>query len=162
MFKDQGLFGEKLVRYTRSVEESKAINQTRGSCVIFASSGMCESGRILHHLKHNIGDPRNTVLIIGYEAPETLGRRLVEKKPEVRIHGVACPLNAEVVVMNGFSGHAGRDDLLNMLTPLVDPKRKVRLVHGDPDQAEALMKTLNVRGFVDIAYPDRGEKVNIV
>ncbi|MBI3822513.1 MAG: MBL fold metallo-hydrolase [Planctomycetes bacterium] len=161
LFKDQDLFGEKLVRYTRSVDESKAINNTSGSCVIIASSGMCESGRILHHLKHNIGDPRNTVLIIGFQAPDTLGRRLVEKRPEVRILGGTYKLQAEVAVLNGFSGHAGRDDLLAMLTPLADPQRKVRLVHGDPDQAAALLATLKERGFVDIAYPDRGESVTL-
>jgi metallo-beta-lactamase family protein len=161
LFKDQDLFGEKLVRYLHTVNDSKSINQSKGSCIIIAASGMCENGRILHHLRHNIGDARNTVLIIGFQAPETLGRRLVEKRPEVRIFGEPCPLKAEVVVMNGFSGHAGRDDLLNMLTPLVDPRRKVRLVHGDPDQAEALLQTLKERGFVDIAYPQRGETVTV-
>ena len=161
LYKDSDLFGEKLVRFTRSVEESKSINQTKEPCILIASSGMCEAGRILHHLKHNIGDPRNTILIIGYQAPETLGRRLVEKRAEVRIFGVPYKLNAEVVVMNGFSGHAGRDDLLAMLTPLADAKRKVRLVHGDPDQAEALLKTLKERGFVDVVYPNRGDSVVI-
>src|SRR5207247_792262 len=123
---------------------------------------MCETGRILHHLKHNIEDRRNTVLIIGYQAPETLGRRLVEKKPEVTILGTVRKVNAEVVVMNGFSGHAGRDDLLAMLTPLMDPARKLRLVHGEPEQAQALLTTLQERGFVDIAYPERGASVAIV
>jgi metallo-beta-lactamase family protein len=95
------------------------------------------------------------------QAPETLGRRLVEKKPEVRILGAPCKLKAEVVVMNGFSGHAGRDDLLAMLTPLADVKRKLRQVDGEPGQAEALMKTLPERGIVDIAYPERGESVTL-
>jgi metallo-beta-lactamase family protein len=159
LYKDHDLFGEKLVRFTRTLEESKSINDEKDSCIIIAASGMCESGRILHHLRRHIVDERNTILIIGYQAPETLGRRLVEKKPEVRILGAPCKVNAEVVVMNGFSGHAGRDDLLAMLTPLADMKRKLRLVHGEPDQAEALMKTLQERGFVDIAYPERGESV---
>jgi metallo-beta-lactamase family protein len=161
LYKDNDLFGEKLVHYTRSVEESKAINNCKESCVIIASSGMCESGRILHHFRHNIEDPRNTILIIGFQAPDTLGRRLVERRQEVRILNGTYKLNAEVVVMNGFSGHAGRDDLLAMLAPLVDAKRKVRLVHGDPDQATALMKTLQERGFVDVVYPQRGESVTL-
>ncbi|MBI2807866.1 MAG: MBL fold metallo-hydrolase [Planctomycetes bacterium] len=161
LYRDRGLFGEELVRYTRSVEESKAINQRPEPCVIIASSGMCESGRILHHLRNNIGNPRNTVLIIGFQAPETLGRRLVEKKPEVRILGGTYELRSEVAIMNGFSGHAGRDDLLAMLTPLADPKRKVRLVHGERDQADALMQTLKERGFMDVAYPERGESVTL-
>ena len=158
---DQDLFGEKLIHYTRSVDESKAITARRDPCVVIASSGMCESGRILHHLRQGVEDERNTVLIIGFQAPDTLGRRLVERRPQVRILDTMCQLRAEVVVMNGFSGHAGRDDLLAMLTPLVDPKRKVRLVHGDPDQAEALLVTLKERGFVDIAYPNRGDSVTV-
>jgi metallo-beta-lactamase family protein len=159
LYQEHDLFGEKLVRFTRSVEESKSINDCQRPCVIIAASGMCESGRILHHLRHHIQDERNTILIIGYQAPETLGRRLVEKKPEVRILGAPCKLKAEVVVMNGFSGHAGRDDLLAMLTPLAGVK--LRLVHGEPDQAEALMTTLKERGFADVAYPDRGESVTL-
>lgn len=161
LFKDQDLFGEKLVRYLRSVEESKSLNGKREPCIIIAASGMCESGRILHHLRNNIEDPRNTVLIIGFQAPETLGRRLVERKSEVKILGTPVPLRAEVVVMNGFSGHAGRDDLLAALTPLADTKRKLRLVHGDPDQAAALLDTLKERGAIDISYPARGESVTI-
>src|SRR5207249_1688359 len=83
---DPDLFGAGLVHYVRTVEESKRLNAAKDPCVIIASSGMCESGRILHHLKHTIEDARNTVLIIGFQAPETLGRRLVERRPQVRIH----------------------------------------------------------------------------
>ena len=161
LLRNEDLFGEKQVRYLRGVEESKALNQHQHSCIVIAASGMCESGRILHHLKHGVEDPRNTILIIGYQAPETLGRRLVERKPTLRIHGAEKQLRAEVVVLNGFSGHAGRDDLLAMLTPLADAKRKLRLVHGEPEQAEALLATLKERGFVDIAYPDRGDIVSL-
>ncbi len=159
LYKDHDLFGEKLVRFIHSVAESKALNGRDDPCIIISASGMCESGRILHHLRHNIEDPRNTILIIGFQAPETLGRRLVEKRPGVRILNAVCQLKAEVVVMNGFSGHAGRDDLLAALSPLAEPKRKLRLVHGEPDQAEALLVTLKERGFVDIAYPERGASV---
>ncbi len=161
LYGDHELFGEELVRYTRSVVESKAINEIREPCIIIAASGMCESGRILHHLKQNVEDPRNTVLIIGYQAPETLGRRIVEKRPQIRIFDRQYQLKAEVVVKNGLSGHAGRDDLLTMLTPLADGKRKVRLVHGEPDQAEALMVTLRERGFNDVAYPMPGDVVTL-
>jgi metallo-beta-lactamase family protein len=161
LYQDRDLFGERLVHFTRKVEESKAINDVKVPCIIIASSGMCESGRILHHLKNNVEDERNTILIIGFQAPDTLGRRLVEKRPTVRILGTERQLKAEVVVLNGFSGHAGRDDLLEALTPLVDRERKLRLVHGDPDQAEALMATLKERGFVDVAIPARGESVAV-
>lgn len=156
---EPGLFGETRVRYIQSVEESKNLNHHREPCIIIAASGMCESGRILHHLKHNMEDARNTILIIGYQAPETVGRRLVEKRPEIRIHDRFWKLNAEVVVMNGFSSHAGRDDLLAALGPLVPETRRIRLVHGEPDQAQALMTSLQQMGFKDVAYPDRGETV---
>ena len=158
---DPDIFGEQMVTYTRAVEESKRLNSVHGPAIIIAASGMCEAGRILHHLKHNIGDPRNTVIIVGFQAPNTFGRRLVEKRPELRIHDGMHKLNAEVVVLNGFSGHAGRDELLAMLTPLKDQAKKTRLVHGDPDQAEALGKTLRERGFADVVYPDRGDSVTL-
>lgn len=161
LYKRDDLFGEKLVRYLRSVNESKSLNAIKEPYIVIAASGMCESGRILHHLKHGLSDPRNTVLIIGYQAPETLGRRLVEKKPRVRILGAEVELRAEIVVMNGFSGHAGRDDLLAMLTPLASATRKVRLVHGEPEQAEALLATLKERGFKDAEYPERGVCVDV-
>jgi metallo-beta-lactamase family protein len=161
LYKDRDLFGDKLVHYVESVEASKAINRVTEPCIVIAASGMCESGRILHHLKYNVENERNTILIIGFQAPGTLGRRLVEKKPTIRVLDVERQLRAEVVVMNGFSGHAGRDDLLAMLTPLADAKRKVRLVHGDPDQAAALLTTLKERGFAEVVYPARGESVEV-
>jgi metallo-beta-lactamase family protein len=151
------LFGEELVRYVRSVEESQALNERREPCLIIAASGMCETGRILHHLKHNIDDARNTVVIIGYQAPETVGRRIVERRPEIRIHDRMIPLRSEVVVLNGFSSHADRGDFENYLGPLAGKVGKVRLVHGEADQAAALEKLLRERGFEDVSYPQRGE-----
>lgn len=158
---DPDLFGEKVVHFTRSVEESKQLNSLTGPAVIIASSGMCESGRILHHLKHNLGDERNIVAIVGFQAPDTLGRRLIEKRPEVRIHDGLIKVRAEIAILNGFSGHAGRDELLEMLTPLKDQTKKVRLVHGEPDQAEALATALRERGFADVAYPVSGATVTL-
>ncbi|MCI0639950.1 MAG: MBL fold metallo-hydrolase [Gemmataceae bacterium] len=150
------VFGANMIRYVRTAEESKNLNRRQEPCVVVAASGMCESGRILHHLKYNVHDPRNTVLIIGFQAPETLGRRIVEKRPELRIHDQFVPLNAEVVVMNGFSCHADRNDLLEMLTPLAAQVPKLRFVHGEKDQAEPLMQTLQERGFSDLGFPERG------
>ncbi|MCI0682395.1 MAG: MBL fold metallo-hydrolase [Gemmataceae bacterium] len=157
--RDADLFGGYLVHYVHSVEESKALNHHRDPCLIISASGMCETGRILHHLKNNIEDPRNTVLIIGFQAPETLGRRLVEKRPEVRIHDKMYPLRAEVVVMNGFSCHADRDDFSAFLGPLAGQVGKTRLVHGEADQATALVQLLEGKGFRDAGYPERGETV---
>jgi len=151
------LFGEKRVRFVRSVEESKELNASTAPGIVIAASGMCESGRILHHLKHGVENEKNTILIIGYQAPNTLGRRLVERRPEVRIYDRYFKLNAEVVLMNGFSGHADADDFASAFAPLVDPKRRIRLVHGDADQANALLESLKAQGFVDVTYPNRGD-----
>lgn len=152
------LFGGARVQYLRSAEESKHLNGRRDPCLIIAASGMCEAGRILHHLKHNIEDERNTILIIGYQAPDTLGRRLVERRPEVRIHDRLWKLRAEVVVLNGFSAHADRDDFLAFLGPLAEQTGRVRLVHGELDQAEALAGSLRGAGFRDVAIPQQGDQ----
>lgn len=153
------LFGEQHVRYVEKVHDSIALNHLPGPCVIISASGMCEAGRILHHLKHNLEDARSTVLIVGYQAADTLGRRLVERRPEVRILGQTVKLKAEVVVLNGLSSHADHGDLLRALGPLVGSTGKVRLVHGEPERATALAEGLRAAGFGDVANPDRGESV---
>jgi metallo-beta-lactamase family protein len=157
---DPALFGEGLVRYVRSVPESIQLNDRHDPCVIIAASGMCESGRILHHLRHNLEDARNTVLIIGYQAEGTLGRRLVEKQPEVRIHDRLWKVRAEIVVLNGFSAHADRDDFRAFLGPLAGQVKRACLVHGEADQAEALAALLRQEGFADVRIPNVGETVS--
>ncbi len=155
------LFGESHVRYVEKVHESIALNDRPGPCVIISASGMCEAGRILHHLRHNIEDPRNTILIAGYQAEGTLGRRLVERRPEVRILGWTLALNAEVVVLNGLSSHADHAELLHSLGPLSGTAQRVRLVHGEPERAAALAEGLRAAGFADVATPGRGESVTV-
>jgi metallo-beta-lactamase family protein len=150
------LFGERHVRYVESVEESVKLNNRPGPCVVIASSGMCEAGRVLHHLKHGLANSLNTVLIAGYQAAETLGRKLVEKRPEVRVLGRVVPVKAEIVVLNGLSSHADHADLLRMFGPLA-PNTRVRLVHGEPDRAAQLQEGLRGIGFTDVAIPDKGE-----
>jgi metallo-beta-lactamase family protein len=158
---DPDLFGGRRIRYVRSVEESKELNGQPGPMVIIAASGMCEAGRILHHLKHNIEDERNTVLIVGYQAPETLGHRLVTRQPEVRILDRRYKVRAEVVVANGFSSHADHEDLMTYLGPLAGRTKKVRLVHGEPEHAAALAAALREKGMADVAVPERGEMVEV-
>ena len=158
---DPDKFGQRRIHYTHSVEESKALNHRAEPCVIIAASGMCENGRIVHHLKHNIEDPRNTVIIIGFQAPDTLGRRLVEKQPEVRIHDQDWKLRVEVVVMNGFSSHADQHDFDAFLGPLAKETKQVRLVHGEMDRAEALAGALREKGFHEVVIPQKGESVNL-
>jgi metallo-beta-lactamase family protein len=115
----------------------------------------------LHHLRHNLPDPRNTVLIAGYQAADTLGRRLVERRPEVRVLGGTVPVKAEVVVLNGLSSHADHPDLLRMLGPLAGTTARVRLVHGEPERAGALADGLRALGFADVGIPDRGESAPV-
>jgi len=122
---------------------------------------MCEAGRVLHHLRHHLPDPRSTVLIVGYQAEHTLGRRLVERRPEVRILGRTLALKAEVVVLNGLSSHADHGDLLRELGPLAGAGTRVRLVHGEPDKAAKLAEGLQGIGFTDVGVPDRGETVEV-
>jgi metallo-beta-lactamase family protein len=156
---DPSLFGELHVRYVERVDESIALNRYPAPCVIISASGMCEAGRILHHLKHHLPDPRSTILIAGYQAEGTLGRRLVERRTEVRVLGMMVPVKAEVVVLNGLSSHADHGDLLRALGPLAPAV--VRLVHGEPDRAEALATGLRGIGFTDVAIPAAGETVTV-
>ncbi len=153
------LFGAERIRYVESVQESVALNDHSGPCVIISASGMCEAGRILHHLKHSIEDPKNTILIVGYQAPDTLGHRLVERLPQVRILGRMFSLKAEVVVLNGLSSHADHRDLLRSFAPLLGTTKKVRLVHGEIDRATAIAEGLRAAGFADVEIPERGESV---
>jgi metallo-beta-lactamase family protein len=161
LLQEPDLFGRGRVHYLRTPAQSKELNGRPGPCVIVASSGMCESGRILHHLKHNIEDARCTVILVGYQAPDTLGRRLADKEREVRILDRTFKVKAEVVVLSGFSSHADHDEMLAALAPLAGQVRQVRLVHGDPDASEALAGDLWARGFADVAVPDRGETVRM-
>lgn len=155
---DPNPFGFARLTYIRDVAESKKLNSSRLPMVIIAASGMCEAGRILHHLRNNVEDPRNTVMIVGYCAPNTLGRRIVERKREVRIFGEAHRLRAHVEVMNAYSAHADEPELVEFVGHL-DPKRlqKIFLVHGDPPRQEALTRALAKGGYRPALAPSRGE-----
>ena len=126
-------FGFEMMRYTRTTTESKELNFLREPAVIISASGMAEAGRILHHLKNNIEDPRNTILIVGWQAPHTLGRRIVEKQPKLRIFGEEYQLKAEVVTINGLSAHADRAELLNWTGHLQKRPSHTFIVHGEED-----------------------------
>ncbi|GAB4476692.1 MAG: MBL fold metallo-hydrolase [Anaerolineae bacterium] len=150
---DGDLFGFSTLRYIRQVSESKDLNFLREPCVIISASGMIEHGRILHHVKNNIGDKRSTILIVGWQAPNTLGRYLVEGKSPVRIFGEEYKVKAEVEVLNGFSGHADHGELLEWVGHFNRRPEHIFLVHGEPDAADALAKGLRS----DLGY----EKVHI-
>jgi metallo-beta-lactamase family protein len=144
------IFASDLVHFTPSVEESKAINRVSGPAVVIAASGMCEAGRILHHLAHGAGDPRNTILIVGFQAEHTLGRRIVERRPVIKVFGEDMPLRARVEVINGYSAHADRTELQAWLdeTRASSPAlRDVFLVHGEREAQDAFAARLTERGY---------------
>ena len=154
-------FGFDLLHYTRDVEESKAINAMRGPLIVIAGSGMAESGRVLHHLKNTVQDARNAVLLTSWMAPHTLGRRLLERQPAVRIYGESYDLRAEVVAISGLSAHAGRDFLLAYAGAVRGRARRVVLVHGEAKPAAALQSGLHDLGFDDVRYPARGDELHL-
>ena len=150
------------IRYIREVQESKDLNRLRGSAIIISASGMCETGRILHHLRNNIEDARNTVVIVGWQAPHTLGRRLVEKQQRVRIFGEEHVRRAEVQVLNGFSAHADRDELLDWLDGVQNPRLKnVFVVHGEVESSLALAEAIEDRGVPHVLVPEPGQEVTL-
>jgi metallo-beta-lactamase family protein len=139
--------------YTRSVEESKALNSRKDPMIIISASGMAETGRILHHLRNNIGNARNTILIVSWQAPNTLGRRLADREKRVRIFGEEFEVKAEVATIGGLSAHAGQDFLTEYALRLKGKVRKVFLVHGEAGPAAALSEKLIEAGMDRPAYP---------
>jgi metallo-beta-lactamase family protein len=159
-------FGFSRLTYTRTVEESKRLNFLDKPAIIIAASGMMEAGRILHHLKNRIEDPRTTILIVGWQAEHTLGRRIVEGVPEVRIFGEPYHNRAHREVLNGFSGHADRDGLLDWVGAMCQREserkpRRVWLVHGEPKAQESLALALHDRYDLRVDIPDRGDSFSL-
>jgi metallo-beta-lactamase family protein len=159
---DPDPFGFARLRYVRDVQESKQLNTSRLPMVIISASGMCEAGRILHHLRNNVEDPKNTVMMVGFCAPHTLGRRIVERRREVKIFGEPFRLRAEVEVMNAYSAHADEPELVEFVSHL-DPARlqKIFLVHGDPGRQLALFDALKGAGYPTAYGPARGESFEL-
>ena len=122
---------------------------------------MCETGRILHHLKNNITSPKNTVLIVGFQAAHTLGRRLVEGHKKAKIFGEVYEVRAEVAVINGFSSHADMEELDETLQPQAERCRMAFVVHGEDEQAEALAGRMREMGYSSVRVPVLGESVEI-
>jgi metallo-beta-lactamase family protein len=159
---DDDVFGFDRLQYIRDVEESKKLNDKKEPCVIIAASGMCEAGRIVHHIANNIGNPNNTIMIVGYQAEHTLGRKLVERNPEVAIHGELHKLKCEVAVMNSFSAHADKNELLEYLSPFEKSELKnIFLVHGDEDQSEKFAAALRENKFQNVDIPKRLDKFEV-
>ncbi len=155
------LLGEKHVRYVRTRDESKRIDREQAPSIIISASGMCESGRVLHHLRHMVGDPRHTIAIVGYQAEHTLGRRIAERRQTIRIFGEEHELRADVRVLDGFSAHADAGELRRHLAPVASTCRHAMLVHGEPDQSIALSETMRADGFTRVSIPGRGERIEL-
>jgi len=154
-------FGFKRLQYVREASESKKLNDLHGPFVVISASGMCEQGRILHHLRNSIEDSRNTVLITGFQAPDTLGRKLVEKWPEVRIFGEPMRVRAEISSLDELSGHADQGELLQWIKPMAPSLRKVFLVHGEPQQSQALAALLRSTYRLDAVCPTPGQSFEV-
>jgi len=150
-------FGFGLMHYVRDVEESKALNARPGPMIIISASGMCEAGRILHHLRNNIEDPHNLILIVGFQAQNTLGRKLVEKWEKVRIFGEEFRRRAEVRVIDAFSAHADANELLAWVRGLDRRPREIFVVHGEEAQSVVFAETLEREGMPKVMIPELGK-----
>ena len=151
-------FGFDRLRYLVTADQSRALNERRAPCIVIAASGMCEGGRILHHLQHGLGEARNTVLFVGFQAEGTLGRRLRDGATPVNIFGEPVERRAEIVALDGFSAHADQRELLAWVALLKPAPRTIYLVHGEPGPAETLAGRLRERFSSQVHVPRRGEE----
>ena len=164
--KVQDLFHFMQVSYTREASESKALNMQHGPMVIIAASGMCEAGRILHHLAHNASDPRTTILIVGFQAEHTLGRRIVDHAQTIRVFDEEIPLRAHVEILNGYSAHGDRTELQQWLNSVRDSDPRgttppVYLVHGERAAQDAFAAQLTSAGYSIVRTPERNEAITL-
>ncbi|MBM4171084.1 MAG: MBL fold metallo-hydrolase [Ignavibacteria bacterium] len=158
LLKSEDPFGFNKLMYITNVEDSKKLNEKDGPYIVISSSGMCEAGRIQHHLANNIENPNNIVLIVGYSAEHTLGRKIINKEAYVNIFGEQYKLDAEVIVMESFSAHADASELLDYCSAF-DKSRmnKLFLVHGEIDQQEIFRSRLELVGFTSVVIPEKGD-----
>ena len=154
-------FGFNMLRYTRSTEESKKLNSIRRPAIIISASGMCEGGRVLHHLRRNIGDPNTTVLFVGFQAENTLGRKLLRGDKTARIYGEEHQVRARMEAIDGYSAHADEGELLEFISAIPGKPEHVFVVHGEPDATAAMAAGLVRMGIENVTIPERGERFEI-
>lgn len=154
---DSKLFDYHLVTYVRDVNESKQLNSLNGPAIIIAASGMAENGRITHHLANHVEDSRNCILLVGFQGQGTLGRRIQDGQKDVRILGEPHHIAAEVATIDGYSAHAGRDELRRWVKELGGPIQRAFCVHGEPESLLAMQKILQEEGVKDVQVPKHGE-----
>lgn len=155
-------FGFRILKYIKKTEESKELNEKKGPMIIISASGMAEGGRILHHLAHNIGNPQNLILFVGYAAEHTLARRIMDGDEKVNIFGDEYVVGAKIKKMDYFSGHADQRELLDYLRLNdVNKLKNIFLVHGEEDMALPFREILLQKGFKNVQFPASGEIINI-
>jgi metallo-beta-lactamase family protein len=154
-------FGFDRLRYVTSVDESRALNDIREPIIIISASGMCEGGRVLHHLQHALGDSRNTVLFVGFQGDGTLGRRLRDGAETVNVFGEPVRVRAEIAALDGFSAHADQAELLSWVGRLQPMPRTIFLVHGEPEPAETLATLLRERTTATVHVPEKGQEFEL-
>jgi len=149
------------VKAAPTAQDSMALNDAPGPCLIMAGSGMCNAGRILHHLRHGLANPQTVVMIVGFQGQGTLGRQLVDGAKEVRIFGETIPVNAQIHTLNGFSAHAGQSELLKWFRFLAPAKPQVVLTHGESRGRDALAELIRKRHGLNPVLPSQGDVVRV-
>ena len=149
------------LKFTQTVEESQALNETTIPSIIISASGMCEVGRIKHHLKHNLWNPNSTILFVGYQAPGTLGAKIVNGEKTVKIFGEEIAVNARIEYIEGYSGHADQEWLLNFIYSFITKPKLIFLVHGEPEGQKILKEKILETTNIPVTIPDFGEKYKL-
>ncbi len=149
------------LKFTVTAEESKELNESNESSIIISASGMCEVGRIKHHLKHNIWNPKNTILFVGYQAPGTLGRKIVDGAKTVKIFGEEISVKARIEYIEGYSGHADQEGLLNFVYSFLKKPEHIFLVHGEPEGQKVLCDKITETTNIPVTIPGFGEKYQL-
>lgn len=149
------------LQFTKTVEESKALNESNESSIIISASGMCEVGRIKHHLKHTIWNPKNTILFVGYQAQGTLGRKIVDGAKTIKLFGEEIAVNARVEYIEGYSGHADQDGLLNFVYSFIKKPEHIFLVHGEEEGQKVLRDLIHETTDLPVTIPGYGETYDL-
>lgn len=149
------------LKFTKTADESKALNASNESAIIISASGMCEVGRIKHHLKHHLWEPNSTILFVGYQAPGTLGRKLVDGEKKVKIFGEEIAVNARIEYIEGYSGHADQEWLLNFVYSFIKKPSHIFLVHGEPEGQVVLKQKIEENTEIPVIIPDFGESYDL-
>ncbi len=149
------------LHFTRTADESKALNENDKPSIIISASGMCDVGRIKHHLKHNIWNPKSTILFVGYQAPGTLGYQIVNGAKTVKIFGEEFAVNARIEYIEGYSGHADQEGLMNFIYSFIKKPKNIFLVHGEPESQEVLRDKIEQETNIPVIVPDFGETYDV-